>query len=72
MSRLFQPLKVGPLELGHRIAMAPLTRYRMDDEHRPTLLSKGTANATVAVSVGAVLTACQQSTTSKERVYRVL
>jgi len=46
MSRLFQPLTVGPARLDHRIAMAPLTRYRMDDEHRPTKISKGTVNAT--------------------------
>ncbi|KAJ4982719.1 NADPH2 dehydrogenase [Stagonosporopsis vannaccii] len=32
MSRLFQPLILGPHELKHRIAMAPLTRYRMDDD----------------------------------------
>ncbi|KAH7120351.1 hypothetical protein B0J13DRAFT_567842 [Dactylonectria estremocensis] len=34
-SRLWQPLKVGNLELSHRIAMAPLTRYRNDDNHAP-------------------------------------
>lgn len=27
-SKLFSPLKVGPLTLGHRVAMAPLTRMR--------------------------------------------
>lgn len=31
--KLFQPVKVGKLELKHRIVMAPLTRYRADDEH---------------------------------------
>ncbi|KAH7034605.1 uncharacterized protein B0I36DRAFT_381508 [Microdochium trichocladiopsis] len=35
MSRLFQPLKVGEFELGHRIMLAPLTRYRCDDEWVP-------------------------------------
>lgn len=34
-SRLFQPLKVGRGELSHRIAMAPLTRFRADDAHVP-------------------------------------
>ena len=35
-SRLFQPLKVGNATLAHRIAMAPLTRFRADDNHIPT------------------------------------
>ncbi|USP73693.1 12-oxophytodienoate reductase 1 [Curvularia clavata] len=32
-SRLFQPLKVGSMELKHRVAMAPLTRFRVNDDH---------------------------------------
>jgi len=32
-SRLFKPLKLGNVELKHRIAMAPLTRFRASDEH---------------------------------------
>lgn len=32
-SRLFKPLKVGSVELQHRVAMAPLTRFRADDNH---------------------------------------
>ncbi|KAK4134527.1 FMN-linked oxidoreductase [Trichocladium antarcticum] len=35
-SRLFQPLKVGNTTLSHRMAMAPLTRFRADDDHIPT------------------------------------
>ena len=35
-SRLFEPLKVGNLQLSHRIVMAPLTRFRADDDHIPT------------------------------------
>jgi NADPH2 dehydrogenase len=31
--RLFQPLQVGTMELKHRIAMAPLTRFRVNDNH---------------------------------------
>lgn len=42
MSRLFQPLALGMAQLGHRVAMAPLTRYRMDDDWNATVLSKGT------------------------------
>jgi NADPH2 dehydrogenase len=34
-SRLFQPLRVGNFEISHRMAMAPLTRFRASDEHIP-------------------------------------
>lgn len=34
-SRLFKPLKLGRSELSNRIALAPLTRFRADDEHVP-------------------------------------
>jgi len=33
--KLFEPLKVGSLELAHRVVMAPLTRFRADDRHIP-------------------------------------
>jgi NADPH2 dehydrogenase len=33
MSKLFQPIKVGNLLLQHRIVLALLTRYRVDDQH---------------------------------------
>lgn len=32
-SRLFKPLQVGQMNLSNRLAMAPLTRFRADDEH---------------------------------------
>jgi NADPH2 dehydrogenase len=35
MSKLFQPLKVGKIELQNRIVMAPLTRLRADGDHVP-------------------------------------
>ncbi|KAF2089859.1 FMN-linked oxidoreductase [Saccharata proteae CBS 121410] len=35
-SKLFTPFKVGSSDLQHRIAMAPLTRFRADDAHVPT------------------------------------
>ncbi|KAL6880751.1 FMN-linked oxidoreductase [Trichoderma novae-zelandiae] len=35
MSKLFTPVKVGRVELAHRIAMAPMTRFRADDNHVP-------------------------------------
>ncbi|KAI5860576.1 FMN-linked oxidoreductase [Durotheca rogersii] len=34
-SRLFQPLKVGRVTLQHRLAMAPMTRFRADANHVP-------------------------------------
>ncbi|KAG0647820.1 Chanoclavine-I aldehyde reductase fgaOx3 [Hyphodiscus hymeniophilus] len=40
MSRLFQPLKVGNVELQHRVVMAPLTRFRADDSHVPLPIVK--------------------------------
>src|SRR5277367_1855634 len=33
MSKLFTPLNVGNNLLQHRLVMAPLTRYRADDNH---------------------------------------
>ena len=32
-SRLFEPLSIGPYELSSRLVMAPLTRFRADDNH---------------------------------------
>ena len=39
-SRLFKPLKIGNVELKHRIGMPPLTRLRATDDRMPTLLMK--------------------------------
>lgn len=41
MSKLFTPLKLGAVELGHRVAMAPLTRFRADDNRVPLPMVKG-------------------------------
>jgi len=35
MSKLFTPLQVGQVTLQHRIAMAPMTRFRADASHIP-------------------------------------
>ncbi|KAG4441947.1 hypothetical protein IFR05_002566 [Cadophora sp. M221] len=35
MSKLFTPLKIGRYEIKHRVVMAPLTRFRADEEHVP-------------------------------------
>ncbi len=34
--KLFQPAKVGDLELSNRVVFAPLTRFRADNAHVPT------------------------------------
>ena len=34
-SNLFKPLRIGNVELKNRIVMAPLTRFRADDNHVP-------------------------------------
>jgi len=33
VSALFQPLRVGTIDLQHRVVMAPLTRIRADKDH---------------------------------------
>ncbi|GFN17641.1 chanoclavine-I aldehyde reductase fgaOx3 [Aspergillus tubingensis] len=35
MSKLFSPIQVGRMPLAHRLAMAPMTRFRVDDNHVP-------------------------------------
>ncbi|KAJ5689260.1 hypothetical protein N7462_003652 [Penicillium macrosclerotiorum] len=39
-TRLFTPIRVGDMELEHRIGMAPLTRLRATDDRIPTPLMK--------------------------------
>lgn len=34
-SKLWEPLQLGAIKLSHRVAMAPLTRYRNDDNNVP-------------------------------------
>ncbi|RAL11326.1 alkene reductase [Aspergillus homomorphus CBS 101889] len=34
-TKLFTPLNVGKMNLSHRLAMAPMTRFRVDDAHVP-------------------------------------
>jgi len=38
-NKLFTPLQVGDLTLAHRVVMAPLTRFRADDNHVHTDLA---------------------------------
>ncbi|KAI1132426.1 NADPH dehydrogenase [Nemania abortiva] len=57
-SRLFQPLQVGEVTLQHRIALAPLTRFRADNNHVPLPFVKdyyaqrGSVPGTLLVSEG--------------------
>ncbi|KAF5343105.1 hypothetical protein D9758_016001 [Tetrapyrgos nigripes] len=39
-SKLFQPLKVGDSTLKHRVALAPLTRFRANEKHIPLPIVK--------------------------------
>lgn len=39
-SALFSPIQVGAFKLQHRVVLAPLTRFRADDNHVPTELQK--------------------------------
>ncbi|KAK4235417.1 hypothetical protein C8A03DRAFT_36732 [Achaetomium macrosporum] len=55
-SRLFQPLKLTPhITLGHRLAMAPLTRFRSSDEHVPIVPLMATHYAQRAASLPGTL-----------------
>ncbi|KAH7134446.1 hypothetical protein EDB81DRAFT_803913 [Dactylonectria macrodidyma] len=38
-TKLFQPITLGRVELQHRVAMAPLTRFRADENHVPLPVS---------------------------------
>ncbi|KAG2227074.1 hypothetical protein INT45_003804 [Circinella minor] len=39
-SALFRPIKVGNSQLEHRVVLAPLTRFRSDENHVPTDLQR--------------------------------
>lgn len=41
MSKLFEPLTVGTAQLQNRCVLAPLTRYRCDDDWVPLPMAKG-------------------------------
>ncbi|RFU25200.1 hypothetical protein B7463_g11136, partial [Scytalidium lignicola] len=48
-SRLFKPMKVGNVEVNHRIGLAPMSRHRASDDHVPTTLMKEYYNQRAAV-----------------------
>ncbi|KAL9110498.1 MAG: hypothetical protein Q9227_005042 [Pyrenula ochraceoflavens] len=39
-TRLFSPLRIGRMQLQHRLVMAPLTRFRADESHVPLAFVK--------------------------------
>lgn len=39
VSKLFEPITIGNAALKHRVVMAPLTRFRANDAHVPSLLA---------------------------------
>ncbi len=55
-SKLFAPIRVGSAVLKHRIAMAPMTRLRNDDQHVPMdivaehFAQRGSASGTLLVT----------------------
>ncbi|GKT43567.1 chanoclavine-I aldehyde reductase fgaOx3 [Colletotrichum spaethianum] len=61
MSKLFSPLTVGSLQLSNRLALAPLTRYRADDEWTPTPMmeeyyaQRGCVPGTLLISEGTLI-----------------
>ena len=40
VSALFRPLPVGAVNVGHRVVMAPLTRFRANKEHTHSELAQ--------------------------------
>lgn len=47
MTKLFESITIGGSEYAHRIVMAPLTRYRCDDEWIPLPIVKGKLNLNI-------------------------
>lgn len=39
-NRLFAPLSLGNVQLNHRVVLAPLTRYRADEDNLPTEITR--------------------------------
>ncbi|KAJ5551487.1 Aldolase-type TIM barrel [Penicillium sp. DV-2018c] len=62
-SKLFTPLRVGNVDLSNRIALAPLTRFRVDDEHVPLpfvkdyYVQRGSVPGTLLITEATLITA---------------
>lgn len=61
--KLFSPITVGTLQLEQRIVMAPLTRFRADDQHVPSPLAevyygqRASAPGTLLITEGTFISA---------------
>jgi NADPH2 dehydrogenase len=61
VSALFQPLRIGAVNLQHRVVMAPLTRFRANKDHVPSDLAKtyysqrSTVPGTLIVTEGTII-----------------
>ncbi|KDQ13239.1 hypothetical protein BOTBODRAFT_45406 [Botryobasidium botryosum FD-172 SS1] len=59
--KLFQPLRVGTMNLQHRVVMAPLTRFRADREHVHSQIGieyysqRGSTPGTLLISEGTLI-----------------
>ncbi|KAG8417601.1 hypothetical protein J3458_005095 [Metarhizium acridum] len=62
-SNLFKPLSIGNITLKHRLALAPLTRFRASDEHVPLPIvtdyykQRGSVPGTLLVTEGTFISA---------------
>ncbi|KAJ5633281.1 NADH:flavin oxidoreductase/NADH oxidase family protein [Penicillium lividum] len=74
-SPLFQPLQVGQVVLKHRVAMAPLTRFRADDQHVPLPFvadyysQRGSVPGTLLVTEGTFIDAQAGGTRNVPGIY---
>ncbi|EXU95014.1 NADH:flavin oxidoreductase/NADH oxidase family protein, partial [Metarhizium robertsii] len=59
-SNLFKPLSIGNITLKHRLALAPLSRFRASDEHVPLPImtdyykQRGSISETLLVTEGTI------------------
>ncbi|KAK7691371.1 hypothetical protein QCA50_004769 [Cerrena zonata] len=62
-SKVFQPIRIGDINLRHRIVLAPLTRLRADASHVPTEIvtkyyeQRASTKGTLLISEGTIISA---------------
>lgn len=67
-SRLFTPLRLGTVDLKHRVVLAPLTRYRNDDDNAPLpfmqkyYADRGSAPGTLVISEATAISHAEEGT----------
>lgn len=57
--KIFTPIKIGPYNLGHRIVLAPLTRFRANSKHVHGPLAVEYYNQRASVSLISVPNNCK-------------